>query len=181
MDRDGIINVDPIGDYVKRWEEFKFEEDALKSLKAICDLDFEIVIISNQAGVGDGVYPEIELWNIHRHMLEVFEKNGIRIRDAYYCLHGKKAGCRCRKPRTGLLERAVEGVPFDRGRTFFIGDKASDMEAARRFGIRTIFVLKGHGKRDLPKLKGDLKPDHVVQNLSEAVPLLSENPPKRGA
>ena len=172
VDRDGVINVDPIGDYVKSWKEFRFEKSALPGLKLLASHGFEIIVISNQAGVGDGVYPETALWDIHSKMLEEFEKNGIRILSAYYCLHGKKAGCHCRKPETGLLERAVKGLSYDPAQTYFIGDKATDVEAGKRFGIRTLFVRTGHGKTDEALLAGNLKPDLMAEDLENAARLL---------
>jgi len=172
MDRDGVINVDPIGDYVKRWEDFRFEEGALEALKAIYDAGLEIIFISNQAGVGDGIFTEAALWKLHEHMLNAVEKVGIKIRATHYCLHGKKAGCKCRKPETGLLERATKDLKYDPQKTYFIGDKATDVEAGKRFGIKTIFVRTGHGKRDEPKLTGDRRPDVIVDSLSESLPHL---------
>ncbi len=172
IDRDGVINVDPIGDYIKSWEEFRFEEGALEALKAISDKGWEIILVSNQAGVGDGIYPESTLWEIHDRMMNEFKKKGIRIRSAHYCLHGKTAGCRCRKPETGLFEEAVRGSHYDPQTTFFIGDKATDVEAGKRFGIKTILVRTGHGRHDESKLKGALKPDHVVDRLMDAVKIL---------
>lgn len=172
IDRDGVINVDPIGDYVKSWEEFRFEKGALEDLRKISDSGLEIILISNQAGVGDGVYPEAALWDIHGKMMSVFEKNGIKIRSSHYCLHGKRAGCECRKPQPGLFREAVKGLKYDPQNTFFVGDKASDVEAGKRFGIRTIFVRTGHGLNDEPKLKGRLVPDFIVNNLAEAAALL---------
>ena len=173
IDRDGVINVDPLGDYVKTWQDFRFEEGALEALREISDSGFEIIIISNQAGVGDGVYTEIALWDIHLRMMQVLEGKGIRVRGAYYCLHGKEAGCKCRKPETGLFEKATEGISFEPSKTFLVGDKASDVEAGKRFGLRTIFVRTGHGKAEEPKLKGALKPDHVVSDLRQAARLLA--------
>lgn len=172
IDRDGVINVDPMGDYIKRWEDFRFEKGVLKALKDFIKLGLEIVIVSNQAGIGDGVYPEAALWKIHRRMLEEFKKQGIRIRSSHYCLHGKNEGCACRKPQIGLFKEAVKGVAYDPAQTFFIGDKATDMEAGKRFGIKTIFVRTGHGKIDEPKLQGDLKPDYKVDALPDVVELL---------
>lgn len=168
IDRDGVVNIDPIGDYVKSWEEFRFEKDALKALKKISDGDFGIILISNQAGVGDGVFPESALWDIHQKMMAEFSKEGIRILSSHYCLHGKRHGCKCRKPETGLLERAVQGISYDPQKTYFIGDKATDVEAGIRFGIRTIFVRTGHGRLDEPKLKGKLRPDCIVDTLLDA-------------
>ncbi len=173
IDRDGVINVDPIGDYVKKWEDFKFEEGALAALKKMCDRGFEIILISNQAGIGDGVYPESALWDIHEKMLQVFREHKIKIFSTQYCLHGKNAGCACRKPQIGLFKEAVKGISYDPAKTFFIGDKVSDMEAGKRFGIRTIFVRTGHGTHDEPKLKGDLRPDFIANNLNDAAELLA--------
>ena len=169
IDRDGVINVDPIGDYIKSWKDFQFEAGAIEALQYLMSKDYQIIIISNQAGIGDGVYTEADLKDIHRHMMEEFEKNGIQIRSAHYCRHGKEAGCKCRKPETGLFEDAVRGVPFVKEKTFFIGDKNTDMEAGKRFGIKTAFVMTGHGKFDEPKLTPKLKPDILAANLLEAV------------
>ena len=168
IDRDGVVNVDPIGDYVKSWEEFRFEKDALKALKKISDAGLGIILISNQAGVGDGVFPESALWDIHGKMMAELSREGIRILSSHYCLHGKSHGCKCRKPETGLFERAVRAVSYDPQKTFFIGDKATDVEAGIRFGIGTIFVRTGHGRMDEPKLKGKLRPDHIADTLLEA-------------
>ncbi len=175
IDRDGVINIDPIGDYVKSWKEFRFEKDALESLKRIQALGFEMIIVSNQAGIGEGIYSELALWDIHEKMLGEFEKKGIRIRATYYCLHGKQAGCACRKPEIGLFKKAVEGITYDPRRTFFIGDKATDVEAGKRFGIRTLFVRTGHGKKDEAKLTGALWPDYIVDRFLDAVAILKQS------
>ena len=172
IDRDGVINVDPIGDYVKTWEEFRFEPGALQALKRISALGLEIILISNQAGIGDGVYLESALWDIHRKMLAEFKKAGISIRSTHYCLHGKTAGCKCRKPETGLFQQAVQGIDFVPSQTYFVGDKATDVEAGKRFGIKTIFVRTGHGRFDEKKLTGKRKPDYIVNTLAEVVEIL---------
>ena len=174
IDRDGVVNVDPIGDYVKSWEEFKFEKGALAALKKIADLGLEIILISNQAGVGDGVYPEKALWDVHEKMMSVFKSEGIKIRSSHYCLHGKQAGCKCRKPETGLFQQAVKGISFDPAKTFFIGDKATDVTAGRRFGIRTLFVRTGHGRFDEPQL-AENPPDFIVDSISDVVKILTRS------
>ena len=166
--------MDLIGDYIKRWDEFRFETGALEALKTICEMGLEIILISNQAGVGDGVFSESSLWEIHDRMLGELKKKGIRIRDTQYCLHGKEAACECRKPETGLLKKAVEGIRYDPEKTFMIGDKVSDMEAGRRFGIKTILVRTGFGRDAEKELIGERKPDYVVEDLTEAVKILKK-------
>ncbi|HTL48511.1 MAG TPA: HAD family hydrolase [Verrucomicrobiae bacterium] len=173
IDRDGVINVDMMGDYVKSWEEFRFEKGAVEGLKKLCDAGYQIVLISNQAGIGDGAFPESALWDIQKKMLAELAKGGVAIKASYYCLHGKEAGCACRKPQIGLFEQAAREHVFDRGATYFIGDKATDVEAGKRFGLKTFFVRTGHGRADEPKLRGNLKPDQSADNLLEAAKALT--------
>lgn len=169
IDRDGVINVDPIGDYIKRWEDFRFEEGALEGLKILSDAGYSIIVISNQAGVGDGVYPASELKRIDTEMIQIFRKNGINFLASHYCHHGKKAGCKCRKPEVGLFLEATQNIQFNKNETYFIGDKISDVEAGKRFGIKTVFVLTGHGKFEHGQLlKGPVKSDLICKSLKDA-------------
>lgn len=172
LDRDGVINVDLIGDYIKDWNEFRFEDGAVESLKKLTDAGYKTVIISNQAGIGDGIFAEESLWEIHRRMLGELEKAGAKVYAAYYCLHGKEAGCKCRKPETGLFEQAARTLKFDKAQTFFVGDKATDIEAGKRFGLKTIFVRTGHGKQDEKKFSAELTPDYRFNKLSDALEIL---------
>ena len=169
IDRDGVINVDPIGDYVKSWADFKFEPGAIEALQLLDKKGYQIIIISNQAGIGDGLYKESDLQDIHTRMIGEMEKNHIPVRSAHYCLHGKQAGCACRKPETGLFEDAVKNIQFSKSETYFIGDKNTDIEAGKRFGIKTIFVRTGHGQYDESKLKPPYVPELVAENLLDAV------------
>ena len=169
IDRDGVINEDPIGDYVKTWREFRFLPEVLKSLRRLTNAGYRIVIISNQAGIGDGAFSKKSLDQITGNMLLRMKKSGIAIHGIYYCLHGKQANCGCRKPKTGLFKQAATDIPFDPRKTFFIGDKATDVMAGKRFHLKTAFVLTGHGASDLKKLGRQLKPDLIANDLSRAV------------
>ena len=171
IDRDGVINVD-LWKYVETWKEFRFEKGVLDALKTLTDKGFDIFIISNQAGVGDGVFSEAAMWQVHEKMVAAMAKREIKIKGARYCTHGKKAKCDCRKPKTLLLEKAVMNLTFDRDRTFFVGDKLSDLEAGRNFGVKTILVRTGYGAKTEKKLPKDLQPTHIVDTLKEAVPFI---------
>lgn len=175
IDRDGVINVD-LWRYVESWKEFRFEKGALEGLNALSEKGFDIFIISNQAGVGDGVFTEAAMWEIHEKMISAMAKRGITIRGARYCTHGKKANCDCRKPRTGLLEKAVARIDFDKKKTYFVGDKLSDLEAGKNFGVKTVLVRTGYGKETEKKLTQKLRPDYVVNDLLDAVPIILNAP-----
>jgi len=171
IDRDGVINTD-LWKYVEHWGEFKFEESAVEALKALSQHGFDIFIISNQAGVGDGIFTADQLWDVHENMVKHLEAEGVKIKGAHYCIHSKKEVCNCRKPKTGLLEKAVEGISFDRSSTYFVGDKLSDLEAGKNFKVKTILVRTGYGKQSEEKLTKDLRPDHIVENLGAAIPII---------
>ena len=168
VDRDGVINVDLIGDYIKHPDEFRFEPGAVQALHMFRDGGYKIVIISNQAGVGDGIFTEAAMWKVHRHMESLLKKEGLEAWKTYYCLHGKEAGCGCRKPETGLFEQAARDFTFDRKTTFFIGDKASDTNAGKRFGLKTAFVRTGHGANEEKLLDPKNPPEIKAANLLEA-------------
>lgn len=176
VDRDGVINEDLIGDYVKRWEDFHFIPGAQEALKNLYDSGFDIVIISNQAGIGDSVYTESALKEITAEMISNLKKNGIEIRGIYYCLHGKEANCDCRKPKTGLFQQASRDIPFKPSETYFIGDKRSDAQAGKKFGFRTIFVLTGHGEKDRPELTKEEWPEQILPSLKEAADYILRQP-----
>ena len=175
IDRDGVINEDPIGDYVKRWEDFRFIPGTVDALKRLSQSGFDVVIISNQAGIGDGVYSEKTLQEITRNMLAALKKGGVNVRAVYYCLHGKEANCDCRKPKTGLFKKAAADIKFDPRETFFIGDKLSDVHAGHSFGLRTLFVLTGHGANDRPQLSKNKQPEGIFASLKEAVDYVLQN------
>lgn len=167
IDRDGVINVD-LWKYVERWQEFRFEPSAPAAMKALTDAGFDIFIISNQAGVGDGVFTAEQLRDVHEKMIGELTARGVRIKGAHYCTHSKHGNCSCRKPRTGLFEKAVEGVRFKKSETFFVGDKATDIEAGKNFGVRTILVRTGYGAETEKKLTPATRPDYVVDDLGAA-------------
>ncbi len=171
IDRDGVINVD-LWKYVETWKEFRFEKGVLDALKILTDKGFDIFIISNQAGVGDGIFSEADMWKVHEKMVAAMAKREIKIKGARYCIHGKKEKCECRKPKTQLLEKAVTNLAFDRDKTYFVGDKLSDLEAGKNFGVRTILVRTGYGKETEKKLPKKLRPEHIVNDLREAVPFI---------
>ncbi|HOW58868.1 MAG TPA: HAD family hydrolase [Candidatus Omnitrophota bacterium] len=171
IDRDGVINVD-LWKYVESWEEFRFEDGAIAALKTLTDKGFDIIIISNQAGVGDGIFSESAMWDVHERMVREMGKHGIMIYGARYCTHGKNEQCDCRKPKTRLLEQAVEELEFDKQKTYFVGDKLSDLEAGKNFGAKTILVRTGYGAETEKKLTPTLQPDHIVNNLNDAVPFI---------
>ena len=156
LDRDGVINHDSDA-YIKTPEEWEPLGGSLDAIAALTDAGFQLAVITNQSGIGRGLLSEAMLQRIHAKMRGAVEAAGGRIAGIYHCPHRPDEGCECRKPATGMLERLEEELGFSLPGTPLIGDKASDLELARRVGARPILVRTGYGAETLAKL------DHSVE------------------
>jgi D-glycero-D-manno-heptose 1,7-bisphosphate phosphatase len=144
VDRDGVINEDS-DEYVKSVAEWRPIAGSLEALAALTRGGYRVVVVTNQSGVGRGLFDEATLATIHRHMLAAVQRAGGKLAGVYYCPHAPDAHCDCRKPRPGLFKKverelglSVRGAPY-------IGDKLSDVEAAEAAGARPILVRTGRG------------------------------------
>ncbi len=175
LDRDGVINEFPgNGNYVTKVKDFHFIPGAVDAIRRLTEGGYKIFIISNQAGVGKGVYSLDKLKRIDRHMIKQVMAGGGRIRKSFYCTHRSDAGCDCRKPGIGLLKRALKSLNktiTHAQKAFFVGDTEGDIKTGHNTGCKTIFVLSGREDRRYMR-KWDVKPDYIVKDLSAAVPLI---------
>jgi histidinol-phosphate phosphatase family protein len=146
LDRDGVINEKLDGDYVKTWEEFRFLPGALEAIKLLNGAGYRVAVISNQRGVARGILTAERLYALHEKMRESLAGYGAAIDGFYVCPH-EEGTCDCRKPRIGLFLQAEADSPVDRARSFMIGDSERDIEAGRRYGVKTI-LIDGSGETD---------------------------------
>lgn len=171
IDRDGVINQD-LGRYVTKPEDFFFIGGVVEALKKLHKSEYKVIVITNQGGVGKGIYTEKNVSEIHKRMHELLEKEGVKLDGVYYCPHHPEEGCECRKPRLGMVRRAIESLKIDPKKSFFIGDKTSDVKAGKDAGCRTFLVKTGYAGHD--RLY-DVEPDFVVSDLLEAVNTILSN------
>lgn len=164
LDRDGVINRDP-GFGIPSWDQFEFIPGSLEALKQLHLADFQVILISNQAGVAKGLYTMDDLRDITKNMLKVIKKAGGHIHSVFYCPHQDQDNCNCRKPKAGLFSQAAKGRKINFSDTFFVGDNRRDVLAAKAIGAKSIFVLSGNTK--LENL--DVKPNFIANNLLNAV------------
>lgn len=169
LDRDGTINKD-IG-YLSDPAQFEFLPGAIEGLKKLYNMEYRLIIVTNQAGIGMGYYTREDFYKVNKEMLKGLSQNGILIDKIYFCPHSKSEKCACRKPEIGLIERAQQDMNLDMSQSYFIGDSAADIEAGNRAGLNTFLV---RNEREPEKLTETLafKPDYTVNNLLEAADLI---------
>lgn len=143
LDRDGVLNVDR--HYVHRADQLEWIDGVPEAIRLLNEAGYLVIVVTNQSGVARGFYDEAAVGALHDHMRDYLAAHGARIDAFYYCPHhpeGKVPAftrlCDCRKPGTGMLDQAAHDFPIDRTRSFMIGDKVSDIEAANAFGIRGV-------------------------------------------
>ena len=150
LDRDGVINVESVGSYITSWEEFKFHEGVLSALQTLSQVFGNILVVSNQRGVGRGIMNIESLRLINNNMcLSVLEHGG-RIDKAYSCT-ATKDDDRNRKPNTGMALQAQEDFPgIDFKKSVMVGNSISDMEFGKRLSMQTVFLTTKHVPFSLP-------------------------------
>ena len=137
LDRDGVINKKR-SDYVKNTNELEFITNIFKGIKQFNDLGFTIIIITNQSVINRKIISEEQLKKIHNYMLKIMKKNACNITKIYYCPHRPNEKCNCRKPNTGMIEKAIKDFKIEISNSILIGDSKSDIEAATKMGIKSI-------------------------------------------
>jgi D-glycero-D-manno-heptose 1,7-bisphosphate phosphatase len=169
LDRDGVINADS-DRYIKSVSEWKPLPGSLEAIAALCRAGYTVAVASNQSGVGRGLFGAETLADIHAHMDAEVRRAGGRLAGIYVCPHAPADHCDCRKPRVGLLRQielasgqSLIGVPI-------IGDKQSDIDAARAVGGRPILVRTGKGRATEERLGSQVV--EVYPDLAAAVTAL---------
>jgi histidinol-phosphate phosphatase family protein len=175
LDRDGIINERLAADaYVERWDQFRLEADAVPALLELARQGFRLIVVTNQQGIGKGRMTVETLNEIHAQMTRVLKGKGVVLDGIFHCPHREQEGCFCRKPRPGLIHRALNETPFliDLSRSVLVGDSESDVLAGRAVGVRTVLVAKPGSQAAAAQSAAT----HVVGSLAEAVAAVTALP-----
>ncbi|MGB1363219.1 MAG: D-glycero-alpha-D-manno-heptose-1,7-bisphosphate 7-phosphatase [Flavobacteriales bacterium] len=140
LDRDGVINHDP-GDYTKNLSEFTILPTVMEALTLAKNAGFEVVLITNQGGLAKGLYTHEDVADIHAHLKRVCEENGTPILDIFYSPHHPSTGkSLSRKPGSLMVERACAKHQLDPTRSWMVGDKQRDLDAAAPVGVRGVLI-----------------------------------------
>ena len=143
LDRDGVINKE-VG-YLHKIQDFEFIDGVFDACLHFQALGYQLIIITNQSGIGRGYYDEDAFHVINNWMLEQFKNKRIEILDVFFCPHTPESNCDCRKPKPGMFNQANEKHNIDMEKSWMVGDKEADIQAANAAGIQnTILVKSGH-------------------------------------
>jgi D-glycero-D-manno-heptose 1,7-bisphosphate phosphatase len=156
LDRDGVINRKMAeGHYVTQWSGFEFLPGVFEAIRLMNGSGHLVIVVTNQQCVGKGIVTMEAIEGIHLRMVRSLEENGARIDGIYVCPHLASDGCSCRKPATGLFERAARdfsrrGISIDMAKSHMVGDSDSDILAGERAGLATFRVTGNYDPRKCP-------------------------------
>ncbi len=176
LDRDGVINYDS-DDYIKSPEEWLPIPGSLEAIARLNHAGYNVVVATNQSGIGRGYYSLETLNQIHHKMHKRLTEVGGVIDGIFFCPHTPDDHCHCRKPAIGLFQQIAERMRCKLEHVPFIGDTLTDVTAARVAALSPVLVRTGKGQLTLDKSRAATADVPVFDNLESYVTdLLSPEP-----
>lgn len=153
LDRDGTINID--NGYTYKVEDFCFQKNIVPALKLLGNSGFKFIIVTNQSGVGRGIFKISDFRKFNNHLIAQLKSHGIEILKTYFSPFHPEKGIkkykkvtRCRKPGCGMLEQAEKDFAIDNANSWIMGDRWADVKCGKNFGIKSVLLLVGHAGAD---------------------------------
>lgn len=141
IDRDGTLVLEPHDNQLDAFEKLEFYRDSFQYLGKIArELDYELVMVTNQDGLGTDSFPEETFWPVQNFILKAFENEGVKFSEVVIDRTFAKDNAETRKPRTGLLKAYLNEDEYDMQNSYVIGDRLTDMELAKNLGAKGIFI-----------------------------------------
>ena len=169
LDRDGTVS-EEVG-YMYHAGLYRPFSWTGKAVRRINESGFKAVLVTNQSGIERGYFDEAVLHEVHQALRAELARWNAHLDGIYVCPHKPETGCACRKPKPGMLLQASRDLNLDLGRSFMIGDRYLDVEAARAAGVKSVLVRSGDGAAELERYAATAaaQPNHVADNLLDAV------------
>ena len=178
LDRDGVLNEDYPGDYVKSPDALIMLPGVGKAVARLNARGWPVAVCTNQSCIGRGIIDEARLALIHDHLRSHLARDGGRLDAIFFAPDAPWAASDRRKPGPGMLREAMARFRIGPADTVFIGDNVIDLQAAKSAGCRSMLVRTGKGRSMLAKgLPSDVLPVTVVEDLTEAVDRLTAGQP----
>ena len=172
LDRDGVINQDS-DNFIRSVDEWQPIPGSLQAMGRLYQAGYTLVIATNQSGIARGYYDVATLHAMHEKMAALLEQYGGQVDSIFFCPHGPKDNCECRKPADGMFQDIITRYQRNLNNVPAIGDSLRDLQAAQAAGARPILVKTGKGMRTLEKAsKKDLKGVAVYKDLTEVADVI---------
>jgi len=170
LDRDGTIIREC--HYLSDPNLVELLPSAAEGMQKMQEMGLGIAAITNQSAIGRGYFNLSRLAKIHQRLSALLAAEGVHLDGIYFCPHRPDETCQCRKPKTGMVERAAEELNFDLPSSYVIGDKPCDIELGNNIGATTFLVRTGYGSKFARD--GIVNCNYVVDNLLEAATIIEE-------
>lgn len=176
IDRDGTVN-EQLG-YINHIARFFLLPGTAQAIRLLNQHGHLAIIVSNQSGVARGYFPIELVYQVHDQMQRLLANANARMDGVFFCPHhpnGKmddyRLDCDCRKPQTGLIQKAFDNFDIDRETSYVVGDRTSDVEMAHRAGLKAILVQTGYGLGEIDYVLPTVpfKPLFIARDLLHAV------------
>jgi len=164
LDRDGVINIDH--GYIHTADRFEFFSGSVEALRLLNNNGFTIIIVTNQSGIGRGYYSESDYQLLTQWYVKVLADQGVVIGDVFHCPHAPEDSCDCRKPKGGLFLQALDKYSVDLNHSFMVGDKVSDITAAKSVGVGYQYRVGACGS-------GNISANCTVDDKEDEMPVYS--------
>lgn len=175
LDRDGVINRDS-DEFIKSPDEWRPLKGSLEAMAKLSQAGYEIVVLTNQSGIGRKLLSADQLGQIHGRMIEHLRQLGGQVQTILFCPHHPDDECECRKPKPGMYTELGNRLGINFNGVFSVGDSIRDLQAAKAAGATPVLVKTGNGRKSLrtidkqPEL--ELSSTPVFDNLSGFVDAL---------
>ena len=168
LDRDGVINIES-AEFIKSPEEWLPIKGSLEAIARLSQAGFGIIILTNQSGIGRGLFSADMLGQIHVRMIDYIHQAGGKVSCIAYCPHTPDSDCDCRKPKAGLYTEISQQLGISFSGIYSVGDSLRDLQAAQTAGAIPILVETGNGKQTAKQIAKDptlgLSDTPVFENL----------------
>lgn len=170
LDRDGTIHEDR--GYVARVSDIRLFPETIRALQLLQENNL-LFIVTNQAGIGMGLLEEYAVDRLHEELCALLRKQHISIEKIYCCPHTPDTECCCRKPKPFFAQQAARDFHLDLNGSYMIGDHPGDIGFGTHAGMRTVYMLTGHGTKHRDHLEQD--PDFIAADLYQAAVWIRED------
>ena len=169
LDRDGVLTEEK--SYITSMEDLNIFSYVKDCINQIHKKGYYAIVVTNQSAVARGFIREELLWRMNRYLMDETSVDAV-----YYCPHFEKGiiekyrqNCNCRKPKTGMIERACREYDIDLTKSYMVGDRAGDIMLGKNVGIKTVLLESGYGSK---RLEGKVAPDYILEDLRDFIKIL---------